>query len=185
MEFVKEYKDVFGNNFCETIIRKFELDDTKKAGMTISGLSKHKVTCDLHSDSWNSESWNIIYSVLKDTLDKYVITYYNDLGELFHLFSINEDSGFQIQKYTKNVGFYNFHHDFYLEDSRGFRTLTYLFYLNTVEEGGETEFYNGIKIKAERGKLIFFPSTWNFIHKGVMPVSSDKYIITGWVYSKI
>jgi Rps23 Pro-64 3,4-dihydroxylase Tpa1-like proline 4-hydroxylase len=121
---------------------------------------------------------------LKDTLDKYILTYYNDLGELFKLFNINEDSGFQIQRYTKDVGLYNFHNDFHI-DGRGFRSLTYLFYLNDVEEGGETEFYNGLKIKAERGKLIFFPSSWNYVHKGNMPLSSNKYIITGWVYSKI
>jgi hypothetical protein len=184
MDFVKEYNDVFGNNFCLRIINKFEAHDAKTQGTTINGVEKGKITMDLHSDHWNSESWDIIYSVLKDTLDKHVLCYYNELGEKFHLFNVNEDSGFLIQKYTKDIGLYDFHHDFHI-DNRGFRSLTYIFYLNNVEQGGETEFYNGIKIKAERGKLIFFPSSWNYVHRGNTPLSCNKYIITGFVYSRL
>ena len=63
------------------------------------------------------------------------------------------------------------------------RIITFLWYLNTVEEGGETEFFNGrISIKPEKGKLLLFPSTWTYIHRGNMPISNDKYILTGWIY---
>ena len=51
--------------------------------------------------------------------------------------------------------------------------------MNDIEEGGETYFYNG-KVKPEAGKLILFPATWTYNHKGNMPKSDDKYIITGW-----
>jgi hypothetical protein len=55
-----------------------------------------------------------------------------------------------------------------------------------VNEGGETEFFNGrIKIKPEKGKLLLFPSTWTFMHKGNTPISSNKYIVTGWLYADI
>ena len=62
------------------------------------------------------------------------------------------------------------------------RIVTFLFYLNDVEEGGETFFYNG-KVKPEAGKLILFPATWTYNHKGNMPISNDKYIVTGWFYN--
>jgi hypothetical protein len=66
------------------------------------------------------------------------------------------------------------------------RLLTFIWYLNTVENGGETEFFNGrIKIKPEKGKLLLFPSTWTYNHKGNIPISSDKYIVTGWVWGDI
>ena len=42
-------------------------------------------------------------------------------------------------------------------------------------------FKNG-KIKAEKGKLLIFPSSWTYIHRGNIPISDDKYIITGWVH---
>ena len=90
-----------------------------------------------------------------------------------------------IQKYKKFQGKYTYHHDFYNDyESKRHRTVTYLWYLNDVEEGGETEFWGSYNIKPKKGKLIFFPATWCFPHRGKMPISSDKYIITGWFYEK-
>ena len=60
--------------------------------------------------------------------------------------------------------------------------ITYIFYLNDVEEGGETEIRRKCKIKSKAGKLLLFPSCWTFPHRGVMPISDNKYIITGWLY---
>jgi hypothetical protein len=37
-------------------------------------------------------------------------------------------------------------------------------------------------VKPEAGKLLFFPATWTYPHRGMMPISNDKYIITGWIY---
>ena len=62
------------------------------------------------------------------------------------------------------------------------RKLTFLWYINDVEEGGETEFFGNHKIKPEAGKLILFPASWTFPHCGKMPISDDKYIITGWLW---
>ena len=94
-----------------------------------------------------------------------------------------------MQKYKSNVGFYQYHHDsHYAKDEPNIRTriLTFIWYLNNVDEGGETEFFKGrIKIKPEKGKLLFFPSTWTFMHKGNMPISGNKYIVTGCVYADI
>ena len=67
-----------------------------------------------------------------------------------------------------------------------YRVLTYLFYLNDIDEGGETEFFGGdIKIIPKAGKLIIFPASWTFPHCGKMPISSNKYIITGWIYNSM
>jgi hypothetical protein len=183
MEFIKEYENVLGINICEIIINKFEKDENKHKGETINGITDDKITYDLHSNEWYGEEWNIIYTLLKDALHTYIIKYYDELGNLFPPYPHTEDSGFQIQKYIKNQGFYKYHNDFYL-DSRGFRTLTYIFYLNNIEDGGETEFYNGKKINPKKGMLVIFPSLWTYLHKGNTPISNDKYIITGWIYSR-
>ena len=60
------------------------------------------------------------------------------------------------------------------------RIITYLWYLNTVDEGGETYFYHG---KVKPGKLVYFPFGIIIIRRNA--ISHDKYIITGWVYSNI
>jgi hypothetical protein len=89
-------------------------------------------------------------------------------------------TGYQIQKYIKYDGYYIWHTDFVINNEKSARKITFLWYLNDIEEGGETYFYNG-KVKPETGKLLLFPSTWTYNHKGNMPKSDDKYIITGWV----
>jgi len=64
------------------------------------------------------------------------------------------------------------------------RIITFIWYLNNVEEGGETLFED-FKIKPMEGSLLFFPATWTYPHSGAMPTSNDKYIITGWIYNKV
>ena len=88
----------------------------------------------------------------------------------------------QIQHYTINVGHYVYHNDYYALDRNQFRFLTFIWYLNDVEIGGETEFFGNIKIKPKAGTLVIFPATWTYIHKANTPISNDKYILTGWIY---
>ena len=85
----------------------------------------------------------------------------------------------QIQKYTKDVGIFETHTDCECEDGKTYRVITFIWYLNDVVEGGETYFLKG-KVIPKKGKLVLFPATWTYLHKGNMPISSDKYIITGW-----
>ena len=100
-----------------------------------------------------------------------------------NVYKIN-DTGYQIQEYKKNEGYYKWHLDGAPGDDTGNtnkRMIAFIWYLNTVDVGGETMFSNG-KIKAERGKLLLFPTTWTYLHRGNMPISDNKYIITGWIY---
>jgi hypothetical protein len=98
-----------------------------------------------------------------------------------HFYELNN---FFIKKYIKNDGKFEYHHDFVVENN-SVRIITYLFYLNDVEEGGETEFLGTYKVKPEKGKMIIFPCSWTFPHSGKMPISNDKYIISGWLHVDI
>jgi hypothetical protein len=64
------------------------------------------------------------------------------------------------------------------------RMLAFIWYLNDVHEGGETEFLKG-KVTPKRGSLLIFPCSWTYLHKGNVPVSNNKYIITGWIGYKL
>ena len=86
-----------------------------------------------------------------------------------------------------NQGYHGWHQDWAVhrpDFSR--RLLVGMIYLNDVEEGGETGFLikedgEYIKVKPKTGTLIIHPASWPFIHKGYMPLSSDKYILTTWL----
>jgi hypothetical protein len=88
----------------------------------------------------------------------------------------------QIQKYIVNVGKIENHTDSYVTDNNLKRVFTFIWYLNDVNEGGETLFFEKYSIKPQKGKLVIFPAEWFFQHKGKTPISNDKYIITGWIY---
>ena len=61
------------------------------------------------------------------------------------------------------------------------RHLVYMTYLNTVNDGGGTEFKYQNKIyKAEAGKTIIWPTDFTHTHKGIVSNTEHKYIVTGW-----
>jgi len=62
------------------------------------------------------------------------------------------------------------------------RYMVFLWYLNDVAEGGETEFCDlGIKVAPKAGRLLMFPPYWMFQHAGLPPISNDKYIISTYL----
>jgi hypothetical protein len=187
-------KFIYENNYalcpelCEEIIELFEESPDKRDGMTLSGVNKKaKDTTDLVISK--SGKWANIFECLEHEL-KYNINKYKSLVDTYSepgysLFSDKlEITPFMVQRYIKNEGKYIYHNDFHIDRTKNtHRILSYLFYLNDVEEGGETEYFGGeIRIKPQRGKLIFHPASWTFPHCGKMPISSNKYIITGWIY---
>ena len=86
-----------------------------------------------------------------------------------------------IQMYPKNEIMNEYkHEDLDNNEVKVFSKLIFLWYLNDVEEGGETEFWQGeYKIKPEVGKMIIFPDCWTFPHCEKIPLSCNKYILTG------
>ncbi len=91
-----------------------------------------------------------------------------------------------VQKYNKGSwGYHHWHSEIYPQADTNdalYRVLYYQYYLNTVEEGGETQFYYQDKnIRPQQGRLVIAPAGFTHTHKGHVPVSDDKYIITSWV----
>ena len=80
--------------------------------------------------------------------------------------------------------YYHWHHD----QSRNFhwKLFTYIIYLNDVEEdsGGTTEFSCGKIIQPKAGKIIFFPCTWTYFHRGKTLEKGIKYIATNGLTSR-
>ncbi len=95
-------------------------------------------------------------------------------------------TGLTVQKYKQQQGGYHYwHSEIYPQDQHNeplHRQLAILLYLNDVEEGGETEFfYQGVKTRPKPGSVVIFPSGFTHTHKGHIPVSGDKYVITAWL----
>lgn len=178
------------DEFCDELIEKFEEDPAGKKYKGIVGdgpAPDLKETYDLVIDNtplWKNEDTFIaakVGNIVREYF-KHVRASVPNVDTLNGIFNVC-DSGYHIQKYEPNKGFYTWHNDFQFQEDNGSRILTFIWYLNTVEKGGETEFTNGIKVKAEKGKLVMFPATWTYTHRGCMPYSNEKYILTGWIYN--
>ncbi len=87
----------------------------------------------------------------------------------------------RIQKYKPGQGYHVWHCDSNdMDCSR--RMLVITLYLNTVEEGGETEFlYQSSRISPVQGTLSISPAAWTHTHRGNPPLKGNKYIITTWL----
>jgi hypothetical protein len=65
------------------------------------------------------------------------------------------------------------------------RMVAWTIYLNTVEQGGETEFlYQSLRVAPVQGTMVLFPCQYTHVHRGNPPLSGDKYILTGWVEAR-
>ena len=59
------------------------------------------------------------------------------------------------------------------------RFLIFYWYLNDVDEGGETLFDNlNYEVKPKAGRLVMFPPYWMYPHTGRRPISNSKYLLS-------
>ncbi|MDN3639374.1 2OG-Fe(II) oxygenase [Simiduia curdlanivorans] len=106
----------------------------------------------------------------------------NVIRSIYRLGHIN------LQKYPSGEGgYHHWHSEIYPhptdpQQESLHRALVFMYYLNDVAEGGETAFiYQNIKLKPKAGNLVLFPGGFTHTHKGAIPQSGDKYILTSWV----
>ena len=187
--FIWVYDNVIPNNKCREIINRFEADNRHHQCMTAGGVQKNvKNSLDLFVTDLND--WKDIDDLFKDLIQHLIIQYSTHLKNSSNLISFTEnkqipiapaltsnvrDVGYQVQKTNPDEG-YVWHSDYEIG-----RILTFILYLNTVEEGW-TQFYNGDKVSPQAGRCVIFPATWTYYHQGYPP-KQTKYIMTGWVYS--
>jgi hypothetical protein len=90
---------------------------------------------------------------------------------------------YMIQRYIKNKGKFIYHDDANIDyQTKKYRLLTYIWYLNDVDEGGETSFrYQDLKVKPDKGGVVVFPATWTYPHEALVPRSSDKLILSSFL----
>ena len=181
-DFIYIQKDALPKSFCDNVIEKFELDDRKRQGQVGSGVRLDiKRSCDLSitgKEDWKSYD-EAFFKSLNNALKEYLKFIPQEFIEFKALSRFEDDTGYQIQK-TQPGDYYIWHHD-----QTKTRLVTFIWYLNDVKDDGYTEFIDGTRIQPEAGKLIIFPATWDFLHRGVSPKTETKYICTGWVHAEM
>jgi hypothetical protein len=186
-QFIGVYENAFSKEYCERVISYFD-------SMQKNGHTKNRVQKDNRANIFKDD--DIFYghaeefvnlkvagklcAELNETFWKiYLEQYAKDFGVLTNSGNHN-NFAFKIQKTAVGGGYHVWHYE---ADAREtcHRLLTWMVYLNDVEEGGETEFlYQHKRISPKQGTLVIWPAAFTHTHRGNPPLSNEKYIVTGW-----
>jgi hypothetical protein len=200
-EYIYMNNNSLSKPLCNDIIELYHLDDKKYDGITKFGVDKDvKDTTDLIIS--DEIKWIKIKRALQKELIDNLQIYLKKLNDKDDFLNTGQHTNlkykyfadflnkieietFMVQRYIKNIGKFAYHDDSHIDfDKRNSRIITFLWYLNDIHEGGETVFSGKYAVKPTTGKLVLFPASWTYPHCGKVPISSDKYILTGWVYIK-
>ena len=184
--FIGIYDGYITEEECKNAISIF--DSQEKLRNTFSRLQiqkidlKYKQDKHLFCNGANVEVWH-------EDLKSLIVNF--DLAWKHYSTIVGADEAFQvdfhyttlkIQKTLPTEGYHIWH----LEHGKGFenesRAFVFSVYLNDVEEGGETEFlHQATRVKPKTGRIVIWPASFPYLHRGNPPLSGEKYILTSWL----
>jgi|TARA_B110000908_G_scaffold69449_1_gene83778 hypothetical protein len=162
------------SSLCDDIINYFKASNNTFSGHSSGGVDKQiKDSTDCYLN--DPVLLNRYVNMLQDVTAKYIEIY--PYVNHYAPWGINEH--INIQQYTPEQAYYGWHTERGTGNST--RHMAFMTYLNTVEEGGETEFlHQEIKVKPEKGLTLVWPVDWTFTHRGCAAPRETKHITTGW-----
>lgn len=199
---VEVYDDMLSAELCEYIIELFERSDEKYHGNVlrqgraeVDDSVKSTREIDIGNSRfpiWHAVEWTLLQA-LTAAMARYETRY---PGYTFLPNPLHED-GFRVKKYeTARVketqpeyqnegqvkgGSHNWHVD--SSDAQNCRKIAVIFYLNDVEEGGETLFLTPRPrvVRPKRGSIALFPAGPSHYHAGARVESQPKYGISNFI----
>jgi len=174
-ELIQIYEQAIPISLCKNFINYFD-ENTKLQNINGKGRHDH-----LMNSRWSEINLikHLPHSDLKqfsNIMLDFKRKYEKDCG----LVPLPPPQGFadmRLKKYeTNNEDCFEIHYDNYGPVSN--RYLVFLWTLNDVRDGGETEFVDlNINLKPKQGRLVIFPPYWMYRHQAKPPISNSKYII--------
>jgi hypothetical protein len=181
IDLVKIYDNAIEKNVCDFLINVFDTLEDKHE--KIENDRKPNFTqLNLTEISSDSDEISEIHNYLISKVFEYKKEYYEFIDNRCfpneHAFE-----QFRIKKYNNDGNdAFDCHVDV-TDYSSARRFLSFMWYLNDVEIGGETVLKD-VTLKPEAGKLLVFPSLWMFPHYARPPVSNSKYIVHTYLHYK-
>ena len=184
--FIGIYENAFTDKECKDAIELFE--KYNKCGYTYSrtmqeGNSYFKDDSSVNISPSLELDWDpgFIKSFHNRFYD-YIYPIYNHQYPVLEIFSEHKSKYIKIQKTAPSQGYHIWHSEYDSSPSGRDRVLSWILYLNDIEDGGETEFlYQSLRFKPKTGTFILFPAYFTHTHRGNPPLSEIKYIATGWI----
>ena len=178
-DLIRVYDNALDSRICALLMQKFEELETEQE--RVEQQKKPDFTqINLTQISNKTSELNYLHQLLIKSTVEYKKIYYSQYGEW--KFPIkNGFEEFRIKRYLNDGNDVFERHVDVNDYASARRYLSFLWYLNDVEDGGETVF-DDLTIKPESGKLVIFPPMWMFAHSGERPVSNTKYIASTYLH---
>jgi prolyl 4-hydroxylase len=114
-------------------------------------------------------------------VDRALLRYNADVGLTIPLPNSHSISDLIVKRY-RSGGADKFQLHFDAIHHLASRYLVLLWYLNDVDNGGETRFPQlDVAVQAREGRLLIFPPYWMYQHEGLPPQSGEKYILSTYL----
>ena len=180
-DFIHIYENALESNICDILISIFDQTSDKHERFENEGKPNFTQFNLTENKEITSEVNQIHNHVIKN-----VFTYRDKYYEFVDTRVFPKDHAFEqfrIKKYNPGgEDRFDTHVDV-LDYSSSRRFLSFMWYLNDVETGGETVFKD-LTIQPKKGTLLIFPPLWLFPHKGNSPISESKYIMSTYLHYK-
>jgi hypothetical protein len=184
-DFIEVYKKQIPDELCNklvAILNRYEKDNgAGSAKIHIPDRRDFQLALDwidnaLPDDLFLSQK---IHNFLNDGLNKYRHKYMHLLGTKTEVDYVS--LRVKLQKTPIGGGYHNWHYENGL-GTDATRVFVWTVYLNDLPEGeGETEFLHyGRRIQPTKGDMLLFPAYFMHTHRGNPPITTEKYIATGW-----
>ena len=172
-KYIEVFENALSSKLCDTLIRQFENDSRVKADPQPDYSTRKYIYASGKKD------WIQIINRVSNIEKRLTFQFFKKLGAMIDDWS---DDGYVLAKYKKGDTCI-LHNDNQSVQARynGLRYATLIFYLNSVERGGETFFpQQSVKVKPQQGTAIMFPAMLTHPHQVLSP-ATDRYILQTWI----
>ena len=181
-KFIVTYDNVLDENLCKNAIDMFDKDPSIVARLDSDVFNFNCINVTEEVEVKNNTKWNPLHQQVVIAIKTCGESYMKDLDVERYWPRQNSLEQVKLIKYQhKTQDRFERHIDVGDYNSAK-RFLTYHMFLNDVE-GGSVYFNDmDVEIKAKRGRLVLFPSTWTYAHSYMAPKDVDKYAITTYLH---
>ena len=183
---VRDFIEVFPNalsiNECNEIIRlsKAKLPDATDQPTDAYYNTIRKVNTDNRKDiSIFADAFGSLEPAMR-SLQKCIHHHKSKYHESKNLVDYTRADEYKIQVAYPGGGFSDWHTE--QGNAKGYsdRFMVWMIYLNTVNEGGKTEFRFFDSVKPVAGTLVYWPASYTHVHRAAPDLKEEKWIATGW-----
>ena len=179
VKYIKVYDDALDAKFCDNLIEKFEIMTDKHVETKLDGVRSF-TEINLARNPEFAEEFKYMQQQAQSNIQQYVTDCGIEEGQW------QERSGFEefrMKRYEPNGADEFAYHVDVQDYASARRYLVFFWYLNDVEKGGETHFFDIDQgVQPKKGRLLMFPPMWTYPHAGKKPISNTKYIVGGYLH---